>query len=132
MPELPEIFIFARDMRRELVGRTIRSVEVLQPKSLNVPPEEFEAALREAEIRDVTPRGKWLRVETTRGWLLLNLGMGGEILLICHGGRGELPEKRRLVFDLDGGGGAGEDASLIVNFWWFGYAITPPTLPSTR
>ncbi len=122
MPELPEIFVLARHMRRELVGRTIRSVEVLQPKSLNVPPGAFEAALRGTEIRDVTPRGKWLRVEITRGWLLLNLGMGGEILLISHGDRGELPEKRRLIFGLDGPGGAGKDAHLVVNFWWFGYA----------
>jgi len=34
-----------------------------------------------AEILDVMPRGKWLQVQTTQGWLLLNLGMGGEILL---------------------------------------------------
>jgi formamidopyrimidine-DNA glycosylase len=119
MPELPEIFVFARDMRRELVGRTLRSVEVLQPKSLNVPPQEFQAALRGAEIRDVTPRGKWLQVETTQGWLLLNLGMGGEILLV---GRGELPEKRRLIFDLGDAGGAEGGVCLVVNFWWFGYA----------
>jgi formamidopyrimidine-DNA glycosylase len=81
VPELPEIVVFARDMRKELVGRTINSVEVLQPKCLNLPVEDFQAALSGAEVRDVTPRGKWLQVKTTRGWLLLSLGMGGEILL---------------------------------------------------
>ncbi|MFN2121112.1 MAG: DNA-formamidopyrimidine glycosylase family protein, partial [Anaerolineales bacterium] len=34
MPELPEIAVFARDMQKELVGRTISSVEVFQPKCL--------------------------------------------------------------------------------------------------
>jgi formamidopyrimidine-DNA glycosylase len=113
MPEYPEIFVFARDMRKELAGKTITGVEVLQPKCLNVPVEEFQTALTGVEIRDVTPRGKWLQVETTQGWLLLGLGMGGEILLTS---RENLPEKYRLIFDLDDGG------CLAINFWWFGYA----------
>jgi formamidopyrimidine-DNA glycosylase len=113
MPELPEIAIFARDMQKELVGRTITSIEVLQPKCLNVPEQEFQAALTGAEILAVTPHGKWLQVETSQGWLLLNLGMGGEILLTS---RDRLPEKYRLVFDL------GDGAALAVNFWWFGFA----------
>jgi formamidopyrimidine-DNA glycosylase len=100
-------------MQKELIGSTIDSIEVLQPKCLNVPVDEFQAALNGAEIRDVTSRGKWLQVETTQGWLLLNLGMGGEILLTD---RDNLPEKYRLIFDLAGG------ACLAINFWWFGYA----------
>jgi hypothetical protein len=73
---------------------------------------EFRARLLGAEIRDVTAHGKWLQAETTRGWLLLNLGMGGEILLTR---RDRLPEKYRLIFDWEDGG------CLAINFWWFGY-----------
>jgi formamidopyrimidine-DNA glycosylase len=113
MPELPEIFILARDMQQEIVGRTISGIEVLQPKCLNMPVAKFQAALTGAEIVRVTPRGKWLQNETTKGWLLLCLGMGGEILLT---NRDNLPEKYRLIFDLQGGD------SLVINFWWFGYA----------
>lgn len=119
MPELPEIYVMARDMRKELVGRTFGEVKVRQPKCLNAPVEDFQAALCDASIRDVTPRGKWVRVELTRGaelpagWLLLCLGMGGEILLTD---REHLPEKHRLIFDLTDG------AAIAVNFWWFGYA----------
>jgi formamidopyrimidine-DNA glycosylase len=65
MPELPEIAVFARDMQKELVGRTISHIEVLQPKCLNVPEEEFHSALAGAEIRSVTPHGKWLQAQTT-------------------------------------------------------------------
>jgi formamidopyrimidine-DNA glycosylase len=113
MPELPEIATFARDMQKELAGRTIRCIEVLQPKCLNMPEATFQSALAGAQIVGVTPRGKWLQVETSRGWLLLNLGMGGEILLTQ---RDRLPEKVRILFDLDDG------ATLAVNFWWFGQA----------
>lgn len=112
MPELPEIYLFARDMKKELVGKTIASIEVVQPKSLNVPPDLFNQALTGATIRDVTYHGKWVQVETTGGWLLLNLGMGGDILLTP---RDTLPDKYRLVFDFDDG------TCLVVNFWWFGY-----------
>lgn len=113
MPELPEIAIFARDMHRELVGRTISGIEVLQPKCLNLAPEQFQAALVGATIQAVTAHGKWLQVQTTQGWLVLNLGMGGEILLTD---RAHLPDSYRLIFDLADG------AAVAVNFWWFGYA----------
>lgn len=113
MPELPEITCRAREMRKELVGKTITGIEVLQPKCLNVPPNEFVETLTGATIEDVAHRGKWIFVETTRGYLLLNMGMGGEILLVT---RNTLPEKRRLIFDFDDG------TCLSINFWWFGYA----------
>ena len=113
MPELPEITVLAHQMKAALVGKTFAGIEVLQPKCLNVSPEAFVAALSGARILDVTRRGKWVLVETSQGWLLLCLGMGGEILLVT---RGALPEKRRLIFDFDDG------TCLAVNFWWFGYA----------
>lgn len=113
MPELPEITVLARQMKTELVGKIFTSIEVLQPKCLNVSPEALVDALAGARLLDVTHRGKWLFIETTQGWLLLNLGMGGEILLTT---RDTLPEKYRLVFDFDDG------TCLAVNFWWFGYA----------
>lgn len=117
MPELPEITCRAKEMKGALVGRTITTIDVIQPKSLNIPKGEFLTALTDAEILDVSNRGKWIFVETDKGWLLLNLGMGGEILLIpCD----ELPEKHRLVFGFDDG------KCLSINFWWFGYAHYAP------
>ena len=113
MPELPEIICRAREMNARLAGRTIRMIEILQPKCLNVSVEEFRSGLVGSKIRGVTHRGKWLFVETSKGHLLFNLGMGGEILLVPTG---KLPEKWRVRFDLDKG------QSLAVNFWWFGYA----------
>ena len=121
MPELPEIHVFARDMRKELAGRTIGDIEVLQPKCLNLPEDEFRAGLLGAQVRDVTAHGKWLQAETTQGWLLLNLGMGGEILL-TH--RDRLPEKYRLILDWEDGG------CLAINFWWSYLQSTKSSRPT--
>jgi len=117
MPELPEIMSRAREMKNALLGKTITDVEVLQPKCLNVPAEAFRKALARAKLLDVTYRGKWLFVETTRGWLLINLGMGGEVLLARHA---SLPKKRRLVIYFRDG------TCLSLNFWWFGYVHYVP------
>jgi len=113
MPELPEIAILARDMRRELAGKEISAIQVRQPKCLNLPTEEFKARLEAARITDVQAHGKWLKVETSQGWLLLNLGMGGEVLLVS---RAHLPERWRVSFEFS------DDTCLAVNFWWFGFA----------
>lgn len=118
MPELPEIACRAREISDALSGRVIREVAVTQPKCLNVPVAAFRRGLSGARLGQVTHRGKWLFLETSKGHLLLNLGMGGEILLVPSR---RLPEKWRVRFDLDRG------QSLVVNFWWFGYAhYVPP------
>jgi formamidopyrimidine-DNA glycosylase len=117
VPELPEIACRAREMSEALSGRVIRGIEVTQPKCLNVPVGAFERGLVGGKINRVTHHGKWLFVDTSKGHLLLNLGMGGEILLVRSD---RLPEKWRVRFDLDRG------ESLAVNFWWFGYAHYVP------
>lgn len=118
MPEIPEVSCRAKEMNDALIGYTIERIEIIQPKSLNIPESEFRDALEGAEILRVTNRGKWIFVETDKGWLLLNLGMGGEILLLpCS----KLPEKRRGVFHFT------HDECLSINFWWFGYVHYAPT-----
>ena len=112
MPELPEIVSRAREMDRALRGKTIIEVKILQPKCLNVPARRFRTVLAGAGVREVRSRGKWIFVDTTQGWVLLNMGMGGEILLVQ---REAMPEKWRVSFAFDDG------TALALNFWWFGY-----------
>lgn len=113
MAELPEIYIISQQMQTELVGKSISGIDILQPKCLNLTPDAFTRALTQARITGVTYHGKWIFVETTQGWLLFCLGMGGELLLVD---RGTLPKKHRLIFDF------ADQSCLAVNFWWFGYA----------
>lgn len=113
MPELPEIVNRAKELQVHVVGKTISGIEILQPKCLNAPPTAFRKAFTGAKIKDATSHGKWIFVKTSKGYLLLNLGMGGEMLLVT---RETLPEKYRLIFDFNDG------SCLSINFWWFGYA----------
>jgi len=112
MPELPEVASRAREMDKELTGKTIKNIEVLQPKCLNVSKKYFTEALRGAKLKGTTYHGKWVFTETSKGYLLINMGMGGELLLVD---RKSMPEKWRIAFDFKDG------STLAVNFWWFGY-----------
>ena len=58
MPELPEIYSRAKELKLELSGRVITGVDIIQSKSLNIPEEEFISKLTGAVIEDVIPRGK--------------------------------------------------------------------------
>lgn len=112
MPELPEIASRAAEMRASLIGKQIAGVTVLQDKCLNLPVEKFSAAIKDVRIEDVTYRGKWIIASLSKGWLCINLGMGGEIIL-CD--RSHLPKKHRVIIDFS------DATCLSVNFWWFGY-----------
>ncbi len=112
MPELPEVASRAKEMQKLLVGKTICDIEFLQPKCLNVPPVKFRNAMKGAELLETTYHGKWLFTRTTKGHLLINLGMGGDMLLVDAD---EIPEKRQAVFYFDDG------TALSIRFWWFGY-----------
>jgi len=113
MPELPEIVHRAREMGAALIGRTVTAVDIVQPKCLNVDVDAFERGLVGETIRGAHHAGKWIVVSLDGHALLLNLGMGGEVLL--HAPGEPLPVKIQAAFDLDDG------ARVSVHFSWFGY-----------
>ena len=112
MPEIPEIASRAQEMNMALAGKKILAIEANQPKCLNLPLTQFESAVAGATVLNVTHRGKWLFTETDQGWLLFNMGMGGELLLVD---RHSLPAKHRVIIDFS------DSTCLSINFWWFGY-----------
>ena len=121
MPELPEVASLARQMDRELHDRSVAEVDVIQPRCLNVPPEEFGQLLVHARVNRVTSRGKWIFVDLEpEATLLLNLGMGGEALF--HRKGEPLPENRQSAVLFDDG------SALSQHFWWFGYVHAVKTV----
>lgn len=60
MPELPEVETVRRGLTQLVEGSTIKTVDVLYPKMINVSPEEFQAALRGKQIMKIDRRGKYL------------------------------------------------------------------------
>ena len=117
MPELPEIKSRARELNTALHGKIISSAEVLQPASLNLSPEQFSENLKNKNVLEALSLGKWIQIRLENSWLLINLGMGGEILLLT---RETLPEKVRTIIEFVDG------TCLAINFWWFGYVHYVP------
>ncbi len=126
MPELPETTLLARQLDDELRGRTVAGVDVRQPKCLNVDPGAFAAGLRGKTFGRVTVRGKWVLAQLLSAGgpenepagslgdrLCINLGMGGELLLLAPDQ--PLPAKWAVRLDLVDGG------RLTAGFWWFGH-----------
>jgi formamidopyrimidine-DNA glycosylase len=114
MPELPEVTNLARQMDKELKGRRIATMDVAQPKCLNMPADDFRRLVEGTHVGSVTARGKWAFLHLDPGaTLLLNLGMGGDALF--HAAGAPLPENRQVAMLFEDG------ASLSLHFWWFGY-----------
>lgn len=116
MPELPEIAILASQADRALVGRRLAGIEVVQPKCLNLCPEAMAAFLTGRTIDRAYPRGKWLFMDLDPpAHLLVNLGMGGDLLF--HGGEGWPPRPERYQFRAE----FTDRTELTAGFWWFGH-----------
>lgn len=114
MPELPEIATLARQMTKELQGKRIASIELTQPKCLNMAPEKFRRRLAGKRTGETRVRGKWLFTKLNpSGNLLLNLGMGGD--LRYHKRASTIPKKYQLRLTF------ADHTALTATFWWFGY-----------
>lgn len=104
MPELPEVEVCRRGLLPELSGRRIESVAIRFPR-LRLPiPEHLPQTLVGRTIVDIGRRGKYLlfdcRAGQARGWLLLHLGMSGNLRLLPPG----RPPEKHDHFELTVGG----------------------------
>lgn len=86
MPELPEVETTRRGLEPLVVGQTIRSLAVREPR-LRWPVEpSLDRRLRDRIVHDLSRRGKYLLMSIGAGTLLLHLGMSGSLRF--------LPERR--------------------------------------
>ena len=112
MPELPEVEVVRRGLVSWVRGRTITSVDVLDPRSLrrhDLGPEDFAGNLEGARVLDVVRRGKflWMPLADTPApsgeavtsgepapavALMAHLGMSGQLLLQDPG----VPDEKHL------------------------------------
>ena len=113
MAELPEITKFSGQMKRELCGKKVQTITLLQPKCANVDENEFQRRTQGATIVDVAHKGKWIITSLNNGEnIVLSLGMGADMLLLDK--LGPEPEKYQIkvVF--------ADQSGLTIRFWWFG------------
>ncbi|MEW1809099.1 bifunctional DNA-formamidopyrimidine glycosylase/DNA-(apurinic or apyrimidinic site) lyase [Pseudarthrobacter phenanthrenivorans] len=107
MPELPEVEVVRRGLVNWVRGRTITSVEVLDPRSIRrhaLGTEDFIGNLQGATVADVVRRGKFLwlplldntQAGRTSGTphvaLMAHLGMSGQLLMQDPG----VPDEKHL------------------------------------
>ena len=96
MPELPEVEVVRRGLEAHVLGRPIRSVEVLHPRPVRRHaggPDDFEARLTGRTFTAAHRRGKYLWLSLDDGGALLgHLGMSGQMLVQPPG----VPDERNL------------------------------------
>ncbi|MCW2760494.1 MAG: formamidopyrimidine-DNA glycosylase [Marmoricola sp.] len=96
MPELPEVEVVRRGLEGHVLGRRIRSVEVLHPRPVRRHaggPEDFAGRLTGRTFTAAHRRGKYLWLALDDGDALLgHLGMSGQMLVQPAG----VPDERHL------------------------------------
>jgi formamidopyrimidine-DNA glycosylase len=82
MPELPEVETIRRDLEKEVVGRKIKSVEVTGLRTIrrHGTKKPFVTRLEGQKIDGVGRRGKNLLLSLGDDWLVIHLGMSGQLL----------------------------------------------------
>jgi formamidopyrimidine-DNA glycosylase len=102
VPELPEVETIVRDLRPRLEGRRIAAVEVSKQSLRKRWRPAWGKALIGRTIREISRRGKWIRVHLDGDFqLIMHLGMTGQLTALAAVST-MLPHTH-LVFTLDRG-----------------------------
>jgi formamidopyrimidine-DNA glycosylase len=122
MAEVPEVEIIVRDLRETMIGRTIRTTEVLLPAAVRFPSvDEFTSLLTDRVFLDSQRRAKYILL-TVSGDLLLavHFALWGTLVLIPTE-QPRLPETL-IIWHLD----RNEDLRLIDKLGYARAAASPP------
>lgn len=100
MPELPEVETVRRDLQRDVKGKRIKNVEILNPRVIKAPaPFEFKRRIKGSSFRGFLRRGKVLAAELSSGdCLVVHLRMTGQLIYSA-----EKAKKARVIFVLSDG-----------------------------
>lgn len=82
MPELPEVEVTRRRITPHIQGKTIFDVTVRNADLRRPVPSEIRTELPGQIIQDVERRGKYLLFRCPAGWIILHLGMTGDMKII--------------------------------------------------
>ena len=82
MPELPEVETVMAGLAPELTGLRLTGARLRQRQLRWPVPRDLAARVRGAQVLGMRRRGKYLLVQTDRGWLIVHLGMSGSLRLV--------------------------------------------------
>lgn len=91
MPELPEIEILARGLRKTIVGKTIQAINVLEKKQFSAKggsasgrkgtPNQIKKYVTGATVTSISRRAKWLVIDLSTNYhFVIHLKMTGQLL----------------------------------------------------
>ncbi|AMO58541.1 5-hydroxymethyluracil DNA glycosylase [Endozoicomonas montiporae] len=84
MPELPEVETTRRGIMPHIVGQTVDSVVVRNPKLRWPVPDNLPELLAGKVIESVSRRAKYLVIKVADGHLLIHLGMSGSLRMVSN------------------------------------------------
>ena len=100
MPELPEVETVKESLKSRLVGRKIKSVNILWDNIIAYPSKEkFIKDINDKIIIDIKRRGKFLLFDLDDYYLLSHLRMEGKYFFKNH--CDEINKHEHVIFDLD-------------------------------
>jgi formamidopyrimidine-DNA glycosylase len=83
MPELPEVETIVKGLQKTVVGRKIKSINVIFPGIVKQETEKFRKNAEKTKIVKVRRRGKYILIDLSNGkTILAHLGMTGNFLLV--------------------------------------------------
>ncbi len=81
MPELPEVETIRRGLVDRVRGAVVKDLTARECRIFKVPPDRLLSALAGQRIEDLTRRGKFLVLHLERHFVLIHLGMTGQLTL---------------------------------------------------
>jgi len=103
MAELPDLEVFAQILTRRFKGKTLKELEVMVVKKLNVTSAELSKALEGKKLTAVSRYGKTLHLHFAEQVLQVHLMLRGELVALEKGA--DLPKYVILAFHFSGGEG---------------------------
>ena len=107
MPELPDLTIFAGNLKKRLGGRTVTGVAVHNFSKVNAAQQAFEAGMVGSQISDVAREGKELAFTFSSGAVMnIHMMLAGKLTLVLPG-KVESVRSKLFSFTID-------DAAVLV------------------
>ncbi len=82
MPELPEVETTRRGIAPAITGKTIRTLQVRNPRLRWPVPEELAGEVEAQVVESVTRRAKYLLLNLPNGSVIVHLGMSGSLRVV--------------------------------------------------
>ena len=101
MPEIAEVRVVAKTLKKNLLNKKIKSIEILYPKMIDSNIKEFTKILTNNTFKNITTYGKWLIFDFGEYSMLSHLRMEGKYFY--EESSSEIEKHTHIIFHLNDG-----------------------------